>query len=201
MTTARTKRLTFAEWQALPETRQKCEVVDGVLVMPPSPFGEHAWQVRVMFGSLDTFLTRSGLGIVLTAPHDVVVQGDPLRVRQPDLLVVDPDVSGISVPADLAGLRFLDTPPLLIVEVLSPSNTPSDIEARLADYRNIGVLECWMAHFATRKIRILRLTPDAAESLAVYGMGDTLRSEVLPGFEMAIEDVFGPLLAQRQELP
>ena len=35
MTTARTKRLTFEEWQALPETKQRCEVVDGVLQMPP----------------------------------------------------------------------------------------------------------------------------------------------------------------------
>ena len=43
MATAKTKRLTFEQWQALPETKQICEVVDGVLVMPPSPFGEHPW--------------------------------------------------------------------------------------------------------------------------------------------------------------
>ena len=59
MTTARTKRLTFEEWQALPETKQKCEVVDGVLVMPPSPFGEHAWVSPCFLNrALNAFLDR-----------------------------------------------------------------------------------------------------------------------------------------------
>ena len=43
MTTARAKRLTFDERQALPETKRECEVVDGALVMPPSPSDEHQW--------------------------------------------------------------------------------------------------------------------------------------------------------------
>ena len=77
MTTARTKRLTFEEWQALPETNQQCEVVDGVLVMPPSPFGEHQWAVRVIFGALDRFLESNELGIALTSPYDVLIGREP----------------------------------------------------------------------------------------------------------------------------
>lgn len=194
MTSTGAKRLSFEAWQALPETKRKCEVVDGVLVMPPSPFGQHAWQVRVIFGSLHPFLNETGLGMALTAPYDVLITRGPLRVRQPDVLVVNTALSGITDPADLVGMPFLERPPLLVVEVLSPSNTPRDIEERLADYRSIGVPECWLADFATRTIRVLRLTTDSAETIAEYGIGDTLRSEVLPGFELAISDVFGPLL-------
>ena len=194
MTTTGTKRLTFEEWQALPTIKQKCEVEDGVLVMPPSPFGEHPWTIRVIFGALDPFLTGNGLGVVLTAPYDVLVSREPLRVRQPDLLVVNAELTGITRPADLAGLPYLERPPLLAVEVLSPSNTRRDIEQRLADYRSIGVPECWLSRFPSRSVEVLRLTADAAITVATYGMGDKLQSEVLPGFELAIADIFGPLL-------
>ena len=194
MTTARTKRLTFEEWQALPETKQKCEVVDGVLVMPPSPFGEHAWSIQVILGALYPFLAETGLGIALAAPYDVLIRREPLRVRQPDILVVDGVLTGISRPADLTGMPHLVSPPLLVVEVLSPSNTPRDIEDRLADYRSIGVPECWLASFATRTIQVLRLTSDASITVATYGLGEVLRSEVIPGFELSVDDVFGPLL-------
>ena len=194
MTTARTKRLTFEEWQALPETKQKCEVVDGVLVMPPSPFGEHAWAIQVILGALYPFLSETGLGIALAAPYDVLIRREPLRVRQPDILVVDGVLTGISRPADLTGMPHLVSPPLLVVEVLSPSNTPRDIEERLADYRSIGVPECWLASFAPRTIQVLRLTSDASITVATYGLGEVLRSEVIPGFELSVDDVLGPLL-------
>ena len=194
MTTTGTKRLTFDEWRALPETKQKCEVVDGVLVMSASPSGEHPWTIRVILGALDPFLSVNRLGIALTAPYDVLVSREPLRVRQPDILVVNSELTGISHPSDLAGRPYLERPPLLVVEVLSPSNTRRDIEQRLADYRSIGVPECWLSSFPSRSVEVLRLTPDAAITVANHGIGDILRSEVLPGFELPIADIFGPLL-------
>ena len=194
MTTADTKRLTFEEWQALPVTKRKCEVVDGVLVMPPSPFGEHPWAIRVFFMALDPFLSERGMGIALTAPYDVLIRRDPLRVRQPDILVVNEELTGISRPSDLAGLPRIERPPLLVIEVLSPSNTPRDIEERLADYRSIGVPEVWLASFANRTIRVMNLNAEGEWTETTYGMGDVLRSGVLPGFELAVGDVYGPLL-------
>ena len=194
MTTTGTKRLTFDEWRALPIIKQKCEVVDGVLVMPPSPFGEHYWASSVFFEKLAPFLSRHELGFVFHSPVDVLIRREPLRVRQPDILVVNAELTGITRPADLVGLPYLEYPPLLVVEVLSPSNTRRDIEQRLADYRSIGVPECWLASFPNRNVEVLRLSADGAITVASYGMDDTLRSEVLPGFELAIADIFGPLL-------
>lgn len=194
MTTTGAKRLTFEAWQALPETKRKCEVVDGVLVMPPSPTDEHQWLGFEIASSVSRFVKERQLGIVLVSPRDVMIQRSPLRVRQPDVLFLSVARTGIRYPSDLVGRSLIDATPDLVVEVLSPSNTPRDIEERLADYRSIGVPECWLADFATRTIRVLRLTTDSAETIAEYGIGDTLRSEVLPGFELAISDVFGPLL-------
>ncbi len=194
MTTTGTKRLTFDEWQAMPETKQRCEVVDGVLAMPPGPMGEHPWIADEILMRLRPFVIAEGLGIALSAPYDVLIQQEPLRARQPDLLVVNVELTGIARPTDLVGRPFLELPPLLVVEVLSPSNTHREIEERLADYRSIGVPECWLASFPSQSIEVLRLTADAAITIATYGMGDTLRSEALPGFSLPVADVFGPLL-------
>ncbi len=195
MTTARTKRLTFEEWQALPETKQRCEVVNGVLVMPPSPTDEHQWLGFEIASRVSSFVAEKGLGVVLMAPRDVLISREPLRVRQPDVLFLSSSRAGIRRPSDLVGRNRIDQAPDLVVEVMSPSNTPRDVEERLADYRSIGVPECWLARFPTRTIKVLRLTSDASITVATYGLGDVLRSEVVPGFELPIDDVFGPLLA------
>ena len=194
MSSIGTKRLTFDEWQALPETKQRCEVVDGVLTMPPRPLGEHQWISNRILTRLELHFMAREQGIVLSAPYDILIQWEPLRTRQPDIMVVTAELTGIARPADLVGRPFLELPPLLVVEVLSPGNTRREIEDRLADYRSIGVPECWLASFASRSVEVLRLITDSATTIATFGMGDTLRSEILPGFTLPIADLFGPLL-------
>ena len=197
MSSISTKRLTFDEWQALPETKQRCEVVDGVLLMPPSPADDHQLLLGEIYEPLKQY-GREGNGVAMFAPRDVLIRPEPLRVRQPDLLFFSAQRAGVRRPADLLRVSPLEIVPDLVVEILSPSNTRREIEDRLADYRSIGVPECWLASFPTRSIEVLRLTAEAAITVATFGMGDTLRSEVLPGFTLPIADIFGPLLAERQ---
>jgi Uma2 family endonuclease len=194
MSSLGTKRLTFDEWQALPETTQICEVVDGVLVMPPTPLWEHQWLSMEIAVRLRNFVNERGMGLAITAPYDILIQREPLRTRQPDILVVNAALTGVTSPADLVGQPFLELPPLLVVKVVSPGNTRREIDERLADYRSIGVPECWLVNFPTRSVEVLRLTAEAATTTAVFGMGDTLSCEVLPGFTLPIADIFGPLL-------
>ena len=194
MTAAGAKRLTFEEWQALPETKRKCEVVDGVLVMPPSPTDAHQWIGFEIASRLSQFVSGQELGVVLMAPRDVLIQRAPLRIRQPDVLFLSASRAGVRRPADLVGVSRIETAPDLVVEVLSPSNTARDVAERLADYRSIGVPECWLASFEARTIEVVRLAGEGDQATATYGLGDVLRSEVLSGFELAVDDVFGPLL-------
>jgi Uma2 family endonuclease len=194
MSSLGTKRLTFDEWQALPETTQICEVVDGVLVMPPTPLWEHQWLSMEIAVRLRNFVNERGMGLAITAPYDILIQREPLRTRQPDILVVNAALTGVTSPADLVGQPFLELPPLLVVEVVSPGNTRREIDERLADYRSIGVPECWLVNFPAKSVEVLRLTAEAATTTAIFGMGDTLSCEVLPGFTLPIADIFGPLL-------
>ena len=194
MSSIGTTKLNYDEWQALPETKQRCEVVDGVLTMPPGPLGEHQWISDEILERLRPFVRGRGLGIAVSAPYDILIQREPLRTRQPDIFVVNAEMTGITRPADMVGRRFLELPPLLVVEVISPSNTRREIEEKLLDYRSIGVPECWLASFPARSVEVLRLSAEAATTIATFGMEDTLLSEVLPSFALPVADIFGPLL-------
>lgn len=165
-------------------------------MIPPSPTDEHQWLGFELATHLSTFVKERQLGIVLLAPRDVLIQQDPLRVRQPDVLFLSAERTGVRNASDLSRRVKVDDPPDLVIEVLSPSNTPRDIEERLADYQSIGVPEVWLASFPNRTTRVLRLAADGYIETASYGMGDVLRSEVLPGFELPVDDVYGPLLGQ-----
>jgi Uma2 family endonuclease len=77
----RTEKLTFEDWLALPETRQRYEIVDGELIMPPGPTPKHQWISRRIFRKLDDFVEERGLGVARYAPLDLLIQREPLRTR------------------------------------------------------------------------------------------------------------------------
>jgi Uma2 family endonuclease len=131
------------------------------------------------------------LGVVLMAPVDLLIQREPLRTRQPDILYLSADRTGIRGRAQLRGLPFLEIPPDLVVEVLSPSNTRRDIESKLEDYRRIGVKECWLVSPEAETIDVLRLSAQSTTAaVGIFGIDGTLRSEVLGDFTLYVRDIF-----------
>ena len=184
------KKLTFEAWQALPETKQRYEIVDGVLIMPPAPTADHQWIMMEVAVRLRGFVNERDLGVVLPAPVDLLIQREPLRTRQPDILYLSAERTGIRGRAQLRGLQFLEVPPDLVVEVLSPSNSRGDIEERLADYKRIGVLECWLVSPEADTIEVLRLSAEETTTEAIFGIDGTLRSEILGDFTLPVREIF-----------
>ena len=185
------KRLTFEKWLALPETKQRYEIVDGAMLMAPAPTPTHQWVMQRILMKLTNFVEERELGVVLAAPVDLMIRRSPLRTRQPDVLYLNAERTGITGPAELRGLQFLETPPDLVVEVLSPSNSRRDIDERLADYKRIGVLECWLVSPEAETIEVLHLSPGETSTEAIFGIDDTLSSEVLSEFALPTRDIFG----------
>jgi len=185
------KKLTFDAWQALPETKQRYEIVDGVMLMPPAPTWDHQWIAQEIFVRLRDFVNERGAGVVFMAPVDLLIQREPLRTRQPDVLYLNAERTGIQGRAQLRGIQFLEIPPDLVVEVLSPSNTRRDIEDKLGDFRNIGVRECWLVSPEAETIEVIRLTAEEAATEAIFGIDSSLRSRVLVDFALPIREIFG----------
>ena len=185
------KRLTFEKWLASPETKQRYEIVDGVMLMAPAPTPTHQWVMQRILMRITNFVEERELGVVLAAPVDLMIRRSPLRTRQPDVLYLNAERTGITGPAELRGLQFLETTPELVVEVLSPSNSRRDIEDKLADYKRIGVLEYWLVSPEAETVDVLNLLPDEASTEAIFGVDGTLISKVLSEFTLPIREIFG----------
>ena len=181
MTTTGTK-LTYEEYLETPETMVRCEIVDGEMVVA-GPSLYHQMISGNIHDPLRAFVRGNTLGVVVFAPVDVVVQQEPLRVRQPDLLFVSNE------RAEILGDR-IEGGPDLVVEIISPSNTWSDIEGGLADYATIGVRECWLVYPQIRAAEVLRLNDGEWRRVYIRGAGENLESAVLPGLELSIADFF-----------
>ena len=188
--TTKVRKLTYEEWLQLPETKQKCEVVDGVINMPPSPYPEHQWIEKDIFFRCEEFSRASRLGVFLPAPLDLVIQREPLRVRQPDIIFLNSERTGIRERRDLQGRFPLDVSPDMVMEVLSPSNTPREIESRLRDYKQAGAYQCWLFSPRAETAEIIDLTGEEPRSIAVFSKEDILTSDLLPGFELNLSEIF-----------
>jgi Uma2 family endonuclease len=72
------------------------------------------------------------------------VQVSATRVRVPDLVVLRPGPQP----------EILIEPPLLVIEILSPDDSYSDLQERCQDYRQMGVETVWIVDPKTRSGRM-----------------------------------------------
>jgi Uma2 family endonuclease len=70
----KTEKLTFEAYLALPETKQRYEIVDGVLIMPPAPTPDQQWVMMEICVRLRSLVSERELGVVLAAPVDLLIQ-------------------------------------------------------------------------------------------------------------------------------
>lgn len=182
-----TGRLTYEQYMAEPEIRKRYEIIDGVRHFMTNPTIAHQKVQGNVYTEIRAWRRISKAGEVILAPCDVLIQRSPLRTRQPDVLFISHERLGersLDDPAPLAPA------PELVVEVLSPSNTQQALDDKLADYRKVGVQECWVVNRTLQTVEVLRLTPESAETVAVYSMRDTVQSLTFPDLTMAVADVF-----------
>ncbi|HMS37928.1 MAG TPA: Uma2 family endonuclease [Arachnia sp.] len=125
------RELTRADLEVMPDDGHRYELIDGVLIVSPSPRFRHQDAV----GNLYVILRQAAVGgvKVLLAPFDVVLAED--TVIQPDLLVA---------PRAEFTERDLPAAPLLAVEVLSPSTRGVDLLLKKERLQRAGCAHYWV---------------------------------------------------------
>lgn len=133
--TARRAGLPEPWWDAYdPPAGLSAEIIAGELVLSPSPTLDHGIAQSELFRALDRHLP-GGHVIVPGVEWRLAADGLVAAAPQPDLMVVRRD----------SGRRQLTKPPLLAVEVLSPSDRRklvqgiSRIEGKRLDYAANGL--------------------------------------------------------------
>jgi len=171
---------TEADYFALPDTNRYVELSEGKLVMPPHPTFRHQEILKRLFLALHSFVTQRDLGIVLLAPLPVRLW--PGKIREPDVFFY------LKAHTDRIGEQVCGVPDL-VVEVLSPSTERVDRQEKFQEYAQAGVQEYWMVDPDRGTIEVYTLERDAYRPLGVWRKGQKARSALLPGFEVAVDDI------------
>lgn len=154
------------------------ELIDGeAVVMPPSGAAASAVQGELFFALRQWQETVADRGLLL---QDVFLELPGHQYLAPDIAWW-PQARR---PVVRAGA--LDVVPALVVEVLSPATRVNDLGIKRDYYLQVGVLELWLADPSAKTLTRARpSTPD--EELS---SGDTLASELLAGFSLALARIF-----------
>jgi Uma2 family endonuclease len=158
-----------------------CELVNGTLVEKPMGLVESII-AGVLIRVLGTFVESRRLGVV-TAPDGM------LRLSR-DLVRI-PDVAFISF-ARMPGGVLPNEPipslaPDMACEILSKSNTPAEMRRKLREYFDAGTRLVWIIDPPTRSATV-HTSPE--QSVAIPADGKLSGAEVLPGFEVALAELF-----------
>jgi Uma2 family endonuclease len=151
MPAQRQRRWTEPEFYAARDAApagERWELVDGEVLVTPSPHWVHQAVVVRLVTMLAPYVGANALGNILVAPLDVKLE--PGLVLQPDLLVV---------PAgELRSREDTVSRLLLAVEVVSPSSARHDRVTKRPKYQKHRVPEYWVLDETSRTIE--RWRPD-----------------------------------------
>jgi len=173
-------QITTAE-QLFATNLQHCELIGAELVMTsPAGFDHGRFASRIV-AALENHVARQGLGIVTTAEAGFQLARDPDTVRAPDVAFVQVD----RVPP--GGVKgYFQGAPDLAVEVVSPSDRPDEVAAKVQDWLQAGCSTVWVVEPANRTVAVHRL----GNQVAILTTVDTLTGgDVLPGFSMPVARV------------
>ncbi len=176
MNLARPALVSEEEYLSLPETMERLELLDGEVVVAPSPSPWHQELLGRLVVALRAWSADAGRPVFVgMAPLDV--RFAPLRILQPDAFVILE-----SLALDREGP--IDRVPELCVEVLSTNRAYDRLTKRLV-YAAAGVQELWIVEPSGLVERWFGPGLNQAEEVTSH-----LNTPVLPGFELDLEELF-----------
>jgi len=158
-----------------------CELVDGRII-PMSPAGaEHGTIEGNIAYLLNSYIRPRSLGWVLTGEVGIYTRHDPDRVRAADVAFVSKGQID-SIPSG-----FLDIPPELVVEIVSPSDRWQDLRDKIDEYFLIQVQTLWIVEPKTQTIMVYSSPTTATK----YDNAQiVVVTETLTGLEVSVSEVF-----------
>lgn len=179
------QRMTLDEFQKLPETNPALEFVDGMVTQKVAPQAQH---VRLQLN----FATRIN---AFTEPQKMASAFPELRATYAGLSRV-PDVAVYlwnripRLPNGRIANRFTE-PPDIAVEIVSPGQSVTEQFSKCLWFVTHGVRIALLVD--PDQDTILRFRPDALPDV-LTGDDRIDLDEVLPGFELTVNQLFGSLV-------
>ena len=143
------------------EDWRRYEIVDGALVVSPTPGLSHEYLLARVRNAL---IRAAPAGIEVLAGNTGVEFGRSYRV--PDIAVV---------PLDLPGPLMTPKDVLLAVEVVSPGSVTTDRITKPAQYAAAGIPNFWRVEQDPVSLTAYRLVGDVYAEVGTWNVGETAR--------------------------
>jgi Uma2 family endonuclease len=136
---------------------------------------------------LDAYVDAHDLGWVFNSDAGYRMNAAlPNNVRKPDVSFVNMGRLPDETPSD----AYDRLAPDLAVEVVSPTDTISELDEKIEEYLTAGVRLVWVVHPDVQRVDVYRLDG----STAILRTNDELNGEnVVPGFRCQVADLFPKL--------
>jgi Uma2 family endonuclease len=174
--------LTYADLQQARDTNdERLELIEGEIVVTPSPAPMHQLVAHRLAVLLDHAIVATDRGIVMQAPVDVFLEEH--NVPQPDLVVL------LNDRLHLFGSTMIESAPSMVIEIISPSSGDRDRVTKRNLYARFGVPEYWLVDPDGRSIAIFS-HPREGRYQAETVASDVADSATIPGLAIEVAALF-----------
>lgn len=183
MVNTATQRLTFEEYLVYDDgVGNHYELVDGLLVLMNPPRTEHFLLAKFLEQRLDAEIQR--LSLPWLTFREAGIRTGFSKSRLTDLCIVTREQA-----KELLGQSAVfQTPPLLVVEVVSPDSIVRDYRYKRSEYAALEVPEYWIVDPLEAKISLLYWEEGLYEDSVLTG-NQLIQSRLLPELELTVEQI------------
>ncbi len=180
-TISKKTRLTYEDYLNTSDDK-RYELIDGELIMTPSPISYHQWISKNIVYEIEKFARETGAGMLFNAPCDVFLDNE--NVLQPDVLFISKE------RACVIGRRNIQGAPDLVVEILSETTAYYDLMKKKRLYAKFGVREYWIIDPDGKTVEVYCLKEGVFVLAKSFFENEYLESQLFPGLRIELSKVF-----------
>ncbi|NHZ71697.1 MAG: Uma2 family endonuclease [Aquificales bacterium] len=175
------KLITGEEFFRMPNMGS-AELIAGEIVTQMPTGHPHGFIENIIGALLYIYLKTNQIGRALTGEVGIYTKRNPDHIRAADVAFISHERL-----AQAQEEGFLDVAPELVVEIMSPANTWTEAQEKLAEYFAIDVKIVWIVDPQLEQVHVYH----SPEQMKLLRKQDELTGEdVLPGFTIALTEIF-----------
>ncbi len=179
----RTPPMTANELLDMPDDGSRYELVRGELRKMPPAGHVHGRYTSFIGGYLMMHVKTNGLGNTYGAETGFMLASNPDHVRAPDAAFVRRERA--ESVGDAPG--FFPGAPDLAIEVISPNDSYTEVDEKIADWLAAGTLAVIVVDPRRRTVKVHR----SPASVITLNESDTLEiDDVVSGWRMPVKEIF-----------